>query len=472
MKFFNEIELIRKLFIVLVTQITIFKVINEKNYFSRNKIFGYILLILLVPIAEIINYKTDFFCSTVTLIFFMSFISSSIIQKKLGYNLFLVIVSLAFNYLIYFFALIIMFMIKKVFLYSSSDMMNLVIIIIIDSIILFSIFNLKRFKYGIISLQNNLNNEYIELLILTISVGILFIGIIFSNKIIVSINNYFCIFIILGILMLITIKKSLQLYYKQQMLIKDLKETKEELEKKNKEIQKLENENIEISKKRHTIVHKQKSLERKLEEIIMKSEISTEEAEKVKVRLEKLNSEIYNKKEVIELDKTGIENIDDMLKYMQIECIKNKIDFTLKITGNIYYMINNLINKEDLETLLADHIKDAIIAINHTENINKSILVRLGDIDGNYGLYIYDSGVEFPKEVLENLGKKPCTTYKNEGGTGMGFMNTFDTLRKCNASLIIEELNEPKEDNYTKIVEIKFDKKNEFKVNSYKNKNR
>ena len=246
----------------------------------------------------------------------------------------------------------------------------------------------------------------------------------------------------------------------------------EELEKKNKEIQELENENIEISKKRHTIVHKQKSLERKLEEIIMKSEISTEEAEKVKVRLEKLNSEIYNKKEVIELDKTGIENIDDMLKYMQIECIKNKIDFTLKITGNIYYMINNLINKEDLETLLADHIKDAIIAINHTENINKSILVRLGEIDGNYGLYIYDSGVEFPKEVLENLGKKPCTTYKNEGGTGMGFMNTFDTLRKCNASLIIEELNEPKEDNYTKIVEIKFDKKNEFKVNSYKNKNR
>ena len=206
------------------------------------------------------------------------------------------------------------------------------------------------------------------------------------------------------------------------------------------------------------------------DEMMIESPI--EEAEKVKVRLEKLNSEIYNKKEVIELDKTGIENIDDMLKYMQIECIKNKIDFTLKITGNIYYMINNLINKEDLETLLADHIKDAIIAINHTENINKSILVRLGDIDGNYGLYIYDSGVEFPKEVLENLGKKPCTTYKNEGGTGMGFMNTFDTLRKCNASLIIEELNEPKEDNYTKIVEIKFDKKNEFKVNSYKNKNR
>ena len=34
-------------------------------------------------------------------------------------------------------------------------------------------------------------------------------------------------------------------------------------------------------------------------------------------------------KYIDELDKTGIENIDDMLKYMQIECIKNKIDFIL-----------------------------------------------------------------------------------------------------------------------------------------------
>lgn len=468
----NIIDIVIKCIIIIFTQITCYKIINDNKYITISKCVGYATSIILSILMKFIEYKTDLFCSTIVLVFLMSFIFLFISKKKIGYSLILTIISLAINYVIYFISLIIAFLITNGIGNKKNDSVNVLIIVICNMIILILGFKNKKIKYGIISLQNNLNNEYIELLILTISVGILFIGIIFSNKIIVSINNYFCIFIILGILMLITIQKSLQLYYKQQMLIKDLKETKEELEKKNKEIQKLENENIEISKKRHTIVHKQKSLERKLEEIIMKSEISTEEAVKVKVRLEKLNSEIYNKKEVIELDKTGIENIDDMLKYMQIECIKNKIDFTLKITGNIYYMINNLINKEDLETLLADHIKDAIIAINHTENINKSILVRLGDIDGNYGLYIYDSGVEFPKEVLENLGKKPCTTYKNEGGTGMGFMNTFDTLRKCNASLIIEELNEPKEDNYTKIVEIKFDKKNEFKVNSYKNKNR
>ena len=89
---------------------------------------------------------------------------------------------------------------------------------------------------------------------------------------------------------------------------------------------------------------------------------------------------------------------------------------------------------------------------------------KLGKIDKNYGLYIYDSGVEFEKETLENLGKKPSTTHKDEGGTGMGFMNTFDTLRKCNASMIIEEFGKPNKDNYTKAIMIKFDNKNEFKI--------
>ena len=199
-----------------------------------------------------------------------------------------------------------------------------------------------------------------------------------------------------------------------------------------------------------------------------KAEISTEEAAEVRDRVKEIKKDLYKEKSTIKLDKTGIALIDDMLEYMQSECKKNKIDFELQIKGNIHYMTNNLITKEDLETLLADHIKNAIIAIKHTENINRSILVRLGMIDENYAIYIYDSGIEFEKETLENLGKKPSTTHKDEGGTGMGFMNTFDTLRKCKASLIIEEFNKPSKDNYTKVIMIKFDNKNEFKVKSYR----
>ena len=51
------------------------------------------------------------------------------------------------------------------------------------------------------------------------------------------------------------------------------------------------------------------------------------------------------------------------------------------------------------------------------------------------------------------------------GGTGIGFMTTFETLKECKASLIIEEYNKQE---YTKAVIIKFDDKNEYRIHSYR----
>lgn len=460
-------ECIEKLFIIFLTQMTVFKILNENNIFSRKKLIGYISLILISIIVQFVNYQVNFISGILMLIFLLSCVSTLITRRNLGINIVLVTISLALNYAILFIAISIVFYINSKLVPIPNDVINFIMIILLECGMLYFIFKSKRFKHGIISLQNNMNNDYVELIILSISIGILYMGMIIYDMQAFAVRDIICIFIIFAALMFITIQKSLQLYYKQKMLIKELDETKEDLARAENKIKILERENIEESKKRHTVIHKQKSLEYKIEEMLTKTEMSTEEAAEVKERLEKLNKEVYTEKEVMELDKTGINSIDDMLKYMQSECVKNKIDFTLQIKGNIHYMVHNLVKEEELETLLADHIKDAIIAINHTDNANRSILVRLGNIDDIYSLYIYDSGVEFKPEVLENLGKKPCTTYANEGGTGMGFMNTFDTVRKHKASLIIEEIGKPVKDNYTKVIIIKFDKKNEFKVKSY-----
>lgn len=84
---------------------------------------------------------------------------------------------------------------------------------------------------------------------------------------------------------------------------------------------------------------------------------------------------------------------------------KNKIKFEVQLNGNIYQMINNHITKEELEILIADHVKNAIIAVNYSNNSNRSILVRIGKIDGQYSIYIYDSGIEFEINTLHKLGK-------------------------------------------------------------------
>lgn len=468
----NIIYTMRILLISVCTFYTLLKITNnnERFKFNINYILHCISLILFSVIANIVKNKTDSFTSSIMLVFFISILYSIATKKRIGYSLLITVFSLSINYVLFFISIIVAF-IPNIFMVITNDFINLLIISITQIFLLHIILNATKIKYGISFLNKNSNvSDNIEILILNISVIIVFSFTILSNRELFLSRNIFFTFIIFASIMFITIQKSIQLYYKQKLLVQELKETKDKLEEKTKEIKELEEENIKISKKSHTLVHKQKSLEYKIEGLIGKTEISKEEVGELTNRIKEINKELYKQKIAIELDKTEIQQIDDMLKYMQSECKKNNIDFELQIKGSIHHMTNNLISKEDLEALLADHIKNAIIAINHGNNINRSILVRIGKIDECYGLYIYDSGIEFEKETLKNLGKKPSTTHANEGGTGMGFMNTFDTLKKCNASLIIEEYNEPSKDNYTKVIKIKFNNKNEFEIKTYREK--
>lgn len=453
-------------FTVLFTYLTNFKILNKKFILNKIEIFNLFGVIIIGIVSGIIRHKINYFVSIISLILIISIIFS---KDNIGKSIITTIISLSINYILILVTIMLCFILDKISR-ISNDTINFIIMKSMHILILCWMFKIKRLKYGISFLKTNEKNEHIDILILNIGVTILFsiILLVDSNmKLSRSVAPGIFAF---AVMMFITIQKSIQLYYKQKLLVQELKETKDKLEEKTKEIKELEEENIKISKKSHTLVHKQKSLEHKIEGMIIKSEISKEEVGELTNRIKEINKELYKEKTVIELDKTEIPQIDDMLKYMQSECKKNNIDFELQIKGNIHHMTNNLISKEDLETLLADHIKNAIIAIKHGNNINRSILVRIGKIDECYGLYIYDSGIEFEKETLQNLGKKPSTTHAKEGGTGMGFMNTFDTLKRCNASLIIEEYNKPSKDNYTKVIKIKFNNKNEFEIKTYREK--
>ena len=459
-------KIIRFIFMILLSYFSNYKIRNRNLDINFKEILKVFFITIITIVCEVVKYEINYFASIISLILVISIIFS---KNEIGKSILTTIVSVSINYIISTVSIMVCFIFNKI-LSINNDWINLMIICIFHMIILRNVLKIKKLKYGFSFLRSENQDDYIDIFILIISSIILFSIIIISDTNLKLASNFAVVFGVFATIMFITIQKSIQLYYKQKLLVQELKETKEKLEEKTKEIKELEEENIKISKKSHTLVHKQKSLEHKIDGLIGKTEISKEEVGELTNRIKEINKELYKEKTVIELDKTEIPQIDDMLKYMQSECKKNNIDFELQIKGNIHHMINNLISKEDLETLLADHIKNAIIAINHGNNINRSILVRIGKIDECYGLYIYDSGIEFEKETIKNLGKKPSTTHENEGGTGMGFMNTFDTLKKCNASLIIEEYNEPSKDNYTKVIKIKFNNKNEFEIKTYREK--
>lgn len=465
--------IIKTFFISVCTYYIFTKISNYKNTLNFKLIILYISMLIISILSSTIKYNYNSFAERTFLIFMLGLIFSINTKNKVVYSILLTFISLSINYILYFIVLIISFFINLVFTFQN-DYITLCLIIIIHSILLNFLFKIRKIKNGFIFLQSNIQNEYFEMLILNISITMSFAFIVLSNFSFLRSLQFFFAFIIFSIIMFITIKKSFEMYYKQKLLIQDLEETKAELKQKEEEIKNLEKENLNFSKTSHSISHKQKSLEYKLNQLLLRTEIASELDITDKVK--EISNTYFNNTAVAELPKTNITEIDDMLKFMQSECVKNNIDFKLQINDNIYPMINNYIDKENLEILLADFIKNSIIAINYSDNINRSIFVRLGLIDGIYSLYVYDSGIEFEIDTLLHLGQMPYTTHADNGGTGIGFMNTFDTLRKFNASMIINEINSPTSDNYTKVIMIKFDKQNSFKISSYrseeiKNKN-
>lgn len=458
---------IKVFFFLLFCNLTFRKIINIKYINKIDCIITPLIILVMTVIISIIKYFYSYEFAIILQILGISILNKEQFKKKITYTAINTIISISVNYLIYYIAILVCF-IPMVIFNINNDYINLIWLIAIYAILLYGFFKIKRIKNGIIFLQKKLENEYINILVINVSALILFVINIISEYKEKFTAKMALIFIFLGIVMYVTIKELLNLYYKQNLLIQELKESKEENEKLKEDNARLEEENLSFNKKSHTLAHKQKSLERKIRILMQNSEI----AEEIDIsdQVKELSQELYQEPQDVELEKTGIENIDDMLGCMQEECIKNNIEFELKIYGNIYQMTNNCVTKDELEILIADHVKDAIIAINHSDNINRSILVRIGKIDGIYSLYIYDSGIEFEPETFKKLGKEPITAHADSGGTGLGFMNTFDTLKKNKASLIIKEYNKPCKENYTKVIIIKFDDKSEFKVDSYREK--
>jgi len=458
------VNTLKILYLNIFTFYTFLRVLN-KNFSSSKFIFTCIITVFISIFTGILEYKLDSLTSMLCLIFLLTILYSIITKTKFGHSILVTIISLSINYILFFIAITISFIINTIFI-LQSDYINLLLIIMFHYTCIYMLFKTPRFKNGFSFLQNNLSNEYFEILILSISVSILFSFIILNTADLRLTTNLFFALIIFSIISFITIQKTLTMYYKHKLLVTELEDTKSELDKKVKEIADLEAENLEFSKTSHSIAHKQKSLEHKLNKLMFHTE-AAEESD-LRDRLKDISNQFSKDIATTPIPKTEIEIIDDMISCMNDECKDNNIDFDIQLNGNIHHMINNFISAEELEILLADHIKDAIIAINYSDNINKSILVKLGLFDGEYKLSIYDSGIEFEIETLFNLGITPSTTHSDNGGTGMGFMNTFDTLRKHNASLYINEIGKPNKDNYTKSVTISFNNKNEYKVTSYR----
>lgn len=459
-----------KIFFINIFVYLFYIKISKHNNFKIDYKLIFIDIIMAIMYVILMPYINPIFLTP----YIIAIIIKIVIKQNFNYCLLLANIAFVFTYIIYLIAVLISgaLMIAFAPTVKYNDSISIITIFGVMLLIYWSLNKIKRFKNGLNFLQDADSLTLISLIVNIISLTITVIFGLLHNS-----ENYMLNYIIAWCTIstfagfIYWLQSQITKHYKKNMRDRTISVQKAEIDEQTKLLEKVEAENLKLATAVHKYNHKLSSLE-----LAMKSAIShnlnTEFAEELSVMLkdtEDLSNSFAKECDVAKciLPLTNVPSIDNMFKYMQDEASKCNINFDLKINESINELIDNIISKDLFETLLGDHLRDAIIAVNASDNSYKSILTTLGLVDGCYELSIYDTGIEFQIDTLLKLGKEQVTTHKDSGGSGIGFMTTFETLKTTKASLVIEEYS-PETTNYTKSVSIRFDGKNQYRIYSYR----
>lgn len=479
----EKIDIINNIFkIYFINMYVYYTYMKITNYKSNNNAYKILVEILSSLILAIIYTILTFYVSGIVIFPIIYFIQSAILshinKNVLNYSVVITAFSFVIVYMFYLISIIISSPIVKIVfkVNNTSNIVILFVAVVIEYLFLKLLFKTKRFKNGFNFLKNSNTTAQIGIYcMLFLGIVLIFCGFLQGSEN-VLLNTYISAgVVILIIVFIVWVQSQITLKYKENMKDRTLDLQKEEIEKQSKEIEQLKQENLKIS----AVVHKYNNRLSALEKAIvneLNNNVQTETSSELTVMLDEVRkmSKEFSKEVTSQIDiplaKTNVVGIDNMFRYMANKAKENNINFNLIINHSINYLIENIISKEELETLIGDHLNDAIIAINANNNTNKrKIMCILGKIENYYELCIYDTGINFEVQTLVNLGLKRVTTHKEDGGSGIGFMTSFETLKKCKGSIIIEEYSSA-DDYYTKAIRFRFDGKNEYRINSHRAK--
>lgn len=419
-----------------IVKVCIMNILVYVNYiklidYKQNNLIKTIVIICFCLVQELISLLLIQYLpkSLLMLISYLLYgiIIATITKTKYKYSVVLTFISLTITYLIYmisiaFTAVSLKLVYKDI---PESSILILLIGMCIEIFVINLLFKMERFKNGIpfLKSEEKVNNIGI--------IGVIFIGIVLIIYSIIP-NTTHTRYIFVGlsieaICLFIWIKKKITIYYKQKLKEQTVADLQNEIKEKDNKINEILEENKAIATINHKYSNRIKALEEFSSKIVSKPEL----VEKMKTefgedytafaaQIKRISQEYSNemKTKVTKenaIPKTGIFGIDTLLEHMSTEATKSNISLDVKINASINYMVEDIISESALETLLGDHIKDAIIAINCSNNTNRRILVVISIVDRCYEINFYDTGIEFEIDTLIKLGKEQITTHKETG---------------------------------------------------------
>lgn len=419
---------------------------KKKNFILPILLFT-ICLSLLAALSEAIFPHTTILILIFVSVLFFSFIAPAVSPEICITTM---IISYGISYISFFIAIIIVGFILVGLLYISiissptyNHMLYQILTAFLQLLITQLPFRLKRLKKGMPFLTNRLY----RFPLMIISLLVLFLALLMRSTTYQELYFFPILFaFIFAIFIYLSWRNNITKTYLDKLKEKDIAELNAALSQKDIRIKELEEENSELAK----IIHGDNKLIPAMA-LAVKSFLESASALPGGDRgtgqhlLEDLEQMTAHRKGILlrqdnrchAFHATGVSSVDSLLKYMQQKASEKGTDFVVSVTCDMDSFLRKTISEEDLNTLLADFLENAMIAAAH--NSSRHVLLNIDKTDSFYHISIFDSGIPFSKEVLVNLGLQQYTTHKEEGGSGIGLVTSYELIKKYNASLIIEE---------------------------------
>lgn len=224
------------------------------------------------------------------------------------------------------------------------------------------------------------------------------------------------------------IRSAITKHYRKRLKLRAEEYSKIELTEKEKEIEKLSDENTSLSSIIHLDNHIIQSIESELK-ALNSTELTDKLLISINQRNEYVNDLLIKSKN---LASTGNADIDAFLADLYIKAASRGIDYNLNTDCDINYLLNNIIPVSGFEALLRNLITNSIVDIENNSDTPGRISIKISQPNDIYELTVMDNGIS-----KENNNSIP------------------DIVEKSNASILINNFDN--NDSFTKTVTIRFD---------------
>lgn len=347
---------------------------------------------------------------------------------------------------------------------TASMQIGQIVQAVFIAVIILVAFHTKKLKN---SLTPATNNEIYDRLLLASTICIFSMTLFYTvDKTDATLKVIAVVIVFSGLALVSQWRKTVTSRYYKKLEQRNLARLEAVLENCEKERAKLIKENARLSQ----IIHRDNKYMPALQGSVVKLSEKFPEDKSLKKLAETIKSVYAERSGLIESysekeqggNKTGVLSIDAVMDYFRMRAAKNDVEFTYDFEEKAFETMLNIFEEQTpLNETLCDLVENALIAVRGAELCK--VALRVETENGSPCIKVFDSGADFDESVLRNMGRRRITTHGGNGGSGIGLMTLFDTLRSFKASYYLDEM---PQGGFKKCVCITFDGKDGYAIRS------